>query len=256
MFFRSSTLATHTQARAFVETSMLAAGYSKERDDSTYLGFRIKNNLNTDTGFDAYFDVLFILDSSDVGLTVAQALPNTNLIPKADAPTSSLFSTDIKIELVTTPYNVVFTVINTSGDRYVFVACTIDYRELDLDFLTGDTTHFNNIRNNGQCVFRLGSSGRILYSGTPGATSFNAPLVLDNPFPNQANKLMVGESGNVLPISIVTAGAGTDKYYGILKDTYITQNSAPFHRDRGVDKNNRSHIFLRDSNGYAVMVGE
>lgn len=254
MFYRSGSLASHTQARTFIEASMLSSGYTKALDDSSYLGFRVKNTLNTPTGFDAFFDVVFIADGTDLGITVAQALPSTNLIPKADAPKSSVFTADFKIEIVVTNFNVAMAAIDNAGNRHVFVACTIDYRELDLDALASDTTNLNNIRNNGHCCFRVGSTGRLLYSGIAGSPSFNAPLVIDNPVPNPSNQLMEALVPT-LPVAIPLAGT-TGRYYGVLKDTYITRNSAPFHRDTGVDQNGRSHIFLRDSNGYAVIIGE
>ena len=254
MIFRSLTLNDHTQARAFIQSSMTTAGYTKNLDSVDFVGYSAKNAFNTLTGTDATFNPVFLLDGADVGLSLAKVLPSTNLIPKADAPKTTI-STNFKITMLVTNYTVAIAVTNVStGSRVVLVAATIDYRELDLSALVSEPTHLNNLRNNGQCVFRVGGSGRILYSGTPVSVTYNAALTLDSPFPNAYTRLMESLEPT-LPVCIVLAG--TDgRFYGNLKDVYITQNSAPFHRDRGFDQSGRSHVFFRDSNGSAVMLGE
>lgn len=258
MLYRSQVLSNQTNIREFIADSMQDFGYTLVLNDATHLGFTIKNSFNTPTGTDAYFTPMFILDGTNVGVTLASQLPSTNLIPTANAPKVTTHNTDVKVDLLVTNFNVCLAVTKQSTGQIVsFVITTVDYRELDLDAIGADTTHLNNLRNNLQAVFRVGdeNSGRLLYTGSIGSYTYNGALTVDTPSLNSTPFLMQGSQLN-LPISVCLV-INSGKYFGSFKSVYLTKNASPFHRDRGVDQSGISHVFFRDSvNNAAVMIGE
>lgn len=254
MLKRSLTLNSQAELRAFLSTNMLLAGYTQELSNSDFLAFKKRNSLMGEDA-DGYFNVVFIVDGTNVGITTCSELPSTNLIPKTDAPKSSNFSTNYRASLLVTDYTVILSLRDKStGNTETFVMATVDYRELDLSGLDDYPGVLINYRNNGQCVFQVGleSSGRVLYAGdSTNAVQFNKPMDVDTPSFNPASKLSIGGTLFMSTVAVTSEG----KYLGLLKDVFLTQNSAMFYLDRPVDQYGREYVFFRDSVGNSGVVG-
>lgn len=249
-FYRSDILTSQVQLRAFLAASFADAGYTATVNDSDYLGFKYKNNLmtNTDEGF---FNPIFVVDGTAIGITTAvKTSPMTQLITKSESPKTSDYTTNFRVDLNVTPFGVAFRLYNPdTGISRSFACVVVDYRELEINSVSGYTTHFDNLKNNLTAIFEVGvGTPRILYAGTTVSQSvFNKVASLETPSLNPTIKLMQkGDGELVLPISTV-AVFSENKYYGTLRGTFLTDTTSVFTLDKGVDQYGGQYISLRNS---------
>ena len=260
MFYFDRSVADIAEIQAFVEASMISAGYTKDYEVGNAVGFKITNEI-VETGSEAFFTPIFIFNAGEVVLTLARETTTstaTGLIPEINAPKISSLVGPFQTYLVATSKGTALQIIDAANTRKVLVAATIDYRVLDTGIIDGTPAHRTQLRNNGQCVFGSDDiqAGRLLYAGTiANQALFNEQMTLDNLYPNVSPR--VSPQSNSIPVGTVMAMASTDKFFGQLSGIYLTKSTPIGNLDIGVDTASIPHRCLRDSdNGQAILVRE
>lgn len=245
MLRRSLTLNSQSELRSFLADAFEDAGYTLALDNSDFLAYKKRNALMT-TDADGFLNAVIIADGTNIGITTAAELPSINLIPKVTAPKTSAFTTNYRATVVITDFHVVLSLKHKgTGNIETFVLATVDYRELNTQTLAGNPSLFVNYRNNGQCIFKVGdeNNGRALYAGDPGnENQFDEPLLFDTPSFNASPYLGLNNNGTLMLSTIAVGSNG--KYLGLLKDMFVTSNTALQYLDKPIDQFGREYIFV------------
>lgn len=248
-FYSAFRLPDMAAVRAFISEKMLAAGFTEEYTSGSHAVYRVKNDLNKPTGTDAYFVVGFLLSGTTMGLTIARSVSGAGMsgaIPDSEAAKRTTFTAPYNVALVANSYRVALSVRDASNETAVFVAASLDYRELDTVSMATDSGHYDNMRNNNQCVFQVGleSSGRVLYAGEIGSNNvFNQSLVVDTMTRDGSSQYT--PQGR-MPVSTVLAGT-TNNFQGLINGVYLVDSTAFHQYDRGVNNAMEYYRYFRNT---------
>lgn len=255
MLYEGYGLANLTALRAFFQESLEDSGYDADYSQTDYDGYKIQNILTT-TGDDAYFTpILYYTGATTVGLTLAsETTPTTadNLIGSTDLPKFTDLTFPLDAFIVATDQRVVLG-LRYGGNFRVLAAACLDYRSLEQANTEDDATHQAHLRNNNQAALKLGDpvTGRLLYTGTPGAYTFNGALKVDSMTFAPSGPPLMGKVG----VSTVLAGlTSQEAFFGVMSGILLSHSSAFHNLDYATDELGRQFRVFRDSASGKVLL--
>lgn len=234
-----------------------SSGYTVYEPSAGVFAFSTKNSLVAVTGDQAFFNPVLVVGTTDLELSLAKEATGAGTVGQLDDATTP------KIEGLTAPFslrvlvnqNILALALRDSlGETGVLVAACIDYRELDLPGIEAVPTHFENLQNNGQVVFKPGGSARLLYAGTlSDQTTFDEPALFDTPTLDNSSRLTPQGDTPVFTCLVGKAGA----VYGLLSGAMFT-NSTAFHQgDKAISQTSEPYRYMRDtSTGEGILLRE
>ena len=261
-FYYEFGVADEAAVKAFVETHLTAEGFSKVYEIGDDVGYRINNELTEASGTEAFFCPVFTFSTNTFKISLAKSLTAVaadGLLNSANVPSITSHEGPYDVFMVANRLRVVLAIKSqANGSTKALVAASLDFRELDPIGVAANPTNLANLKNNNQCVFKVGNEigGRLLYAGNDSSPSlFDRPLELDTLTQNKSYKKSP-QGDTTIPVPTVLAGS-SNNFQGLLSGIFLVDSSAVHIHDRGVDTAGNFYRCFRDSvSGDGILAKE